>query len=263
MLSLGLRSILALILAQAGCSRFGFNARRGDGLDGSRPVPRDATRRSDGQARDAGPAHQLASDAMAPARPDLGRRDAGSDARLATTYLRVLEDANVAAGSPDQVRGDEAVLTPGFCTSPANGNMRSWLKFDLSSLPAGVTILEARVGLLFVAHWGTQDYELHRSARDDWTERALTWNNQPAYDPEVLATIAAFSEDNVWKSLDVTGAAAREFAGDKRLTLVLTGATLFDPLTTPDHHENYANSKESEGMDLHPTLSIVYTRVGP
>lgn len=260
MLQFGLRALLALLLAQAGCTRFGFDPRRRNGADGAGSPPRDATRDHDAQARYPDAAHSLASDAEAPSPPDLGQPDAATGVPVTTAYFPALEDTNVATGSPDQPRGAAAELTPGYCAAPSNGNMRSWLKFDLSSLPADATILSASLRLVFFAHWGTQDYEIYRSAHDDWSEGTLTWNTQPAYDPEVLATVPAFEEDNVWKSWDLTVAATRELAGDQRLTLVLAGATLFDPSTTPEHHENYARSKEGAGTDTDPILSVTYRR---
>lgn len=63
MLQFGPRAQRALSLAQAGCTRFGFDPRRRSGADGSNSPQRDATREHDAQARYPDAAHRLASDA--------------------------------------------------------------------------------------------------------------------------------------------------------------------------------------------------------
>jgi hypothetical protein len=63
-----------------------------------------------------------------------------------------------------------------------------WFKFDIPS--AGSTIADASLALTLGPGAGTVDLELRSSADTSWSETGLTWSNQPALDPNVLATAA-------------------------------------------------------------------------
>ena len=194
-------------------------------------------------------------------RPDTSRPDTAipdtsepEDAGITTVELPPFADSWLRQGSPDSPGGDSPELAVGYCTAGSNGNMRIWLRFDLSALPQGASILAAGVELYFHTHWGGQDYLVRHSAVDSWDENSLTWNSQPAYGPEVLDTVAAFSEDNGWKGWDVTAAVLQELGGDGELSLVIEGETM----SPADDEEHWAYSKEHTEPELAPRLVVSY-----
>ena len=224
--------------------------RSGDGRSDAPPS------RVDEIARDLPVVHEPTRDIVdlrpADARPRDARRP---DYGLLTLDIPSVEDLSVTDGSPDANFGGDEDLSLGYCTGPANGNMRIWLKFDLSAVTAGATVLKANLRLYFFIHWGTQDYPVYRSSSDSWSEAAITWNTQPATDAAPLSTCPSFNLDNVWRSWDVTPATQQELAGDKKLTLVVKGATLYSPTSTPDH-ENYARSRRCSDPAQRPSLQL-------
>jgi len=181
-----------------------------------------------------------------------------ADAGITTVDLPPAADAWLRQGSPDSSGGGGTHMTVGFCTGASNGNMKIWLQFDLSALPPGAFIVAAEVKLFFYEHWGSQPFPIHRSADDTWEEQSITWNNQPAYDPEILDTVAAFTENDVWRSWDVTVATTQEYEGDGDISLVVEGETLFDPGVATDDAESRAYSKEYAGSDFAPRLVVSY-----
>jgi hypothetical protein len=168
--------------------------------------------------------------------------------------LPVIEDASVKDGSPTASFGDSTELAMGFCGGSTNHNMRGWTKFQLAPLPGGAQVISAELRLFFFIHWGSQDYAVHRSATDTWSETSITWNTQPAEDPLPLATCPAFEVDNVWKTWDVTSAVKQELAGDKVLSLVVQGVNT----TPPTDQENYARSKDHSDPTTRPVLRVTY-----
>lgn len=179
-----------------------------------------------------------------------------ADRLIGILLLPVIADASVKDGSPDKNFGDSDELCLGFCSAAANNNMKSWIKLDLSPLPSNATIISARLNLYFFIHWNSQDYQLFYSAEDGWVEQDITWNNQPAADPTPLDTCPAFTVNKVWKSFDITPLVVQEVAGDKILSVMIQGATLFDPLSNPDDYENYAYSREAGDLNLRPYLEL-------
>ncbi|MEZ4330490.1 MAG: DNRLRE domain-containing protein [Myxococcota bacterium] len=95
--------------------------------------------------------------------------------------------------------GSELELQVGAENTPLpDKRYRSYLRFDLSALPAAFTLERARLRLF------TEIYtplpatvvELYRVADDGWSESGITWNNQPGPSGGVWATttVAALQE---------------------------------------------------------------------
>jgi len=82
------------------------------------------------------------------------------------------KDAWVDAGAPDTNHGDsEWFYGMGLLSSRA-----AFIEFDLSSLPAGSTVLSARITLWAEYRDGQIHFEPVASA---WDEMSITWANQP------------------------------------------------------------------------------------
>ena len=143
--------------------------------------------------------------------------------------LSPIADAQVASGNPTTNYG----VCVGTSTSCNNmfiqsssvssfGNERGWLKFDLSSIPAGSTITGATLQLW---NWKSTGASLPvevRSASDDsWTESGLTWNTQPTIGGILDTKTLAASTTNVLYSWNVGSFVQNEFAGDKTVSLLV------------------------------------------
>lgn len=89
------------------------------------------------------------------------------DQSLPTTNFGVL--GKMIAGSDTNVGG-----SAGLC--------RMWMKFDLSSIPAGSTINTAVVQEMFFfpfTGYVVATFDIKRCTDTSWTEGGLTWNNAP------------------------------------------------------------------------------------
>ncbi len=72
-----------------------------------------------------------------------------------------------------------------FVQNYSFGNARSYVLFDVSSIPASATIEEARVELYYCLCDGIDDIAVYPAAAA-WTASTVTWNDQPG--PENLGT---------------------------------------------------------------------------
>jgi hypothetical protein len=262
--SFHLPTVVALAVAAQGCIVTADSTlwQRGDGRVDA-PVQYDATVRELPAGREAGGDRRLELRATEVRPADLRPADLrpidskppDHTLQLLTIELEAVEDASVKDGSPTTAFGGSDELAMGYCSGTTNGNMRSWLKFDFASLPSGATIQQAELRLFFLIHWGSQDYPVHRSTTDSWSEATITWDTQPSIDPTPLFTCPAFYVDNVWRSWDVTTAAQQELAGDKKLSLLIKGATHY-PAGSATDYENYAYSRQCTDPALRPKLHL-------
>jgi hypothetical protein len=110
-----------------------------------------------------------------------------------------------------------------------DGMTRSWVKFDLSSIPDGVVITSASFRAYLTDEWNfTQDAAigLYYSADDSWSESGITWNNQPEFAavPSDVIDGPAGPEmfvNGTWYEWEVTSDVEEALTGDKMLTEVL------------------------------------------
>ncbi len=101
-----------------------------------------------------------------------------------TVTLEPVADAKVREGDPDGNYGTTADLrVESYYRFFVRNDHRSYLRFDLSSIPPGSTILSAK----FMIYCTEADYKaddsftavLHFCGDDSWEETTITWNNQP------------------------------------------------------------------------------------
>ena len=125
-------------------------------------------------------------------------------------------DAEVASGSPNSNFGSNSNLY--LETSSAAGTFgveRAWLKFDVSSIPAGSTITRATLQLWNWKSTGAALPAEVRSASDDtWTEAGITWNSQPVIGNVLDTTTLASGTTNVAYSWNVTSFVQSELTND-------------------------------------------------
>jgi uncharacterized repeat protein (TIGR02543 family) len=123
---------------------------------------------------------------------------------------------------------------------------RTYLKFDLSSLPSGTEIDSA---ILHLFRSGADNVPSAYSTTDDWTEDGITWNNQPG--PGALEDSSG-TVSGSWIEWDITSYAGSEFEGDKVLSVVLK----FDPESELYQHADFTSREGT--LNQRPWLEISY-----
>jgi hypothetical protein len=90
-------------------------------------------------------------------------------------------DSYVTQGAAGFNYGDEVLMdVQSLKQGPNHKNRRSFVKFDVSSIPASSTVSAATLTLCATAvPSATRTYEVH-AASADWAEMTITWSNQPA-----------------------------------------------------------------------------------
>ena len=140
--------------------------------------------------------------------------------------LAPIADAQVASGSLGTNFGTSNNLFIQSSTATGTfGVERAWLKFDLSSIPAGSTITGATLQLWNWKSTGPSMPVEVRSATDDtWTETGITYSNQPAFGSVLDTQTLASGAVNLWYSWNVTSFAQSQFGGDKIVSLLVKPA---------------------------------------
>src|SRR4051794_13895962 len=137
-----------------------------------------------------------------------------------TTTLNATADSRVQAAQPDSNYGAYNLMAQ-------LGAIRSYLKFDLSSLPAGrVTQATLRVAPLSSSSTGLESFAV---ADVDWTEPEITWSNQPGPIGSFVGQTGGWSDTPAWVSMDVTSIVAGK-TGDVSMIVEAvdsSGPTLF------------------------------------
>ncbi|MGQ9514319.1 MAG: CBM96 family carbohydrate-binding protein [Thermoproteota archaeon] len=103
---------------------------------------------------------------------------------------------------------------------------RSWVKFDLSSIPSGSTIDSAFLTFYVYSHYQASNriYGAYYSNNDAWTETGITWNNQPSFNPSYTsnATFVPNLKGEGWLCWDVTLDVRNDMVpGDMKSTWVI------------------------------------------
>jgi len=103
------------------------------------------------------------------------------DAAAATTTLTLLptQDTYVDSALPDASFADAEVLRLGRTSIIAVTSQRSYLQFDVSSIPAGAVIQSAALDLF--QSKGTDNAVMLYRGLNAWDATKTTWNNQPDY----------------------------------------------------------------------------------
>jgi len=137
---------------------------------------------------------------------------------------------------------------------------RTWVRFDLSSIPGGATITSAKLKLYYYSYDGTnpsgRTIECHHCTDDSWTETGITWGNAPntqcagsATDSETVP--ASYG----WMEWVVTSDVQSDFSGDKKSSWRLkdsseVGNTACNVIWA---------SKEHATATWRPILEVTYT----
>ena len=99
-----------------------------------------------------------------------------SIASAETVTIPPTDDSYVNQRDPDENYNRHRYLE---VKSKSNKNMRTFIKFDISSIPVETTIISAKLRLyMYNAPGSSRIYDIHR-VTGYWTETGITWNNQP------------------------------------------------------------------------------------
>lgn len=155
--------------------------------------------------------------------------------------------ADTWAGSaqPDLNHGTELTMLVG-------PQERSFLRFDLSGIPAGATITVAELTVCRANSSGSARTHELRAATTAWTETGLTWNTMPSLAASAIHTIAVPSS---------TGCVVTSVKEDVQAWVL--GAASFGWRIT-DLDEASAplvayQTREEPVSGLRPTLQVTYT----
>jgi hypothetical protein len=128
---------------------------------------------------------------------------------MATTVLYPSHDAPVRAGAPNATAPNQLYLGVGYDNGwlyGSTGLVRSYLRFDLSSLPVDSTITSATLRVYQAAG---QDYpDVRRTitfyrVTGSWNESSVTWNNRPGY-AEAVGSVRTTYDFQDWLEVDLT-----------------------------------------------------------
>jgi hypothetical protein len=134
-------------------------------------------------------------------------------------------------------------------------NERSFVKFDLSTIPPDVVITSAVLALYVNSVPSeSRNYEVQRVA-GDWTEGGITWNNQLGVSGTAI-TNSTGTANNVWLYWDVKTDVQAFYSG----SVNNYGWRIKDSAedSSPPKKETSFNSKESGVADRRPRLEITY-----
>ncbi|MFQ5999299.1 MAG: PKD domain-containing protein [Candidatus Bathyarchaeia archaeon] len=138
---------------------------------------------------------------------------------------------------------------------------RTYIKFDLSSIPSGKSITSAKLYLHCVFANPTSSVQVNvNETGDSWSEGAITWNNAPSVGAFVASTdVGGVNQSYFW---DITSYAQTEYSGDKILSVVVKFLQDDPSQNNPNYERKFA-SKENSDVSIRPYLEIVYTTTPP
>ena len=173
-------------------------------------------------------------------------------------------DADVVQGFPNVNYGGDSRMWTGYdyatCHpgTPSGEVSRALMHFDLSGIPAGKTISQARlyfhvVGACAYNASGSARTITARRVKGSWSESSVTWGTQPGYAESYGSTSIPLSEPLGWYSLDVTNL-VRGWANG---SVSNNGLALIGPEGTSNGCVRFSIATREWGAYA-PYLSIIY-----
>ncbi len=109
---------------------------------------------------------------------------ASDTVQVSNATLRPLADTYVDSSQPDEsFAAGEALLLGQIVSGSGTSSWRTLLRFDLSAIPAGSTVLDAELALFQSDAAPIRESSIMLyTIGDDWADEKTTWNNQPLYE---------------------------------------------------------------------------------
>lgn len=146
-----------------------------------------------------------------------------------------------------------------FQQSQDNWERRTWLEFNLSSVPEGATVDVAILRLYCDSALETYDVYAHSSSDASWTELTLTWSNMPSYNNTSM-DVEQVATPNRWYNWSVTYAVQKAVDGIHEepniVTIVLQETSFRSPVS-------YVTFSSKEDSSHHPELTVHWSGVVP
>lgn len=132
-------------------------------------------------------------------------------------------DAHVWDGAPANNYGTATSMQVKDVSTSGGYDRVACVRFPLSSLiaPARVATLKLKVVGLGAEGAGNRTVEVRQLAADAWGETTLNWNNRPATNGALIATITDAGTIGQTYSIDVTSYVNAQYAGDKVVSFAL------------------------------------------
>ncbi|MEA2089133.1 MAG: PKD domain-containing protein, partial [Thermoproteota archaeon] len=174
-----------------------------------------------------------------------------------TSHLCSSEDSWVEAEFPDGNHGSDTSLR---VKSDAR-TRRSYLKFDLNSIPDGKSITSVKLYLYctYKDHHSSVEIYVHETS-DNWDEASITWHNAPAVGS--LITSILVNGTGQYYCWNITPYGQTQYSGDKTLSIVVK-LLLDDPTQNNPNLARYFASKEYDGTAKDPYLEVIYEDTPP
>jgi hypothetical protein len=164
------------------------------------------------------------------------------------------KDAFVIEDYPDMNLGNNPMLYVGYY-SPTQPKFRTYLYFDVSSssLPSDAVVTSAYLKLHQWGFWGTGSLPIGLyQVTEDWTEGAITWNNQPGSSSDAESTDSVYSSStDTWRSWYIKDLLKGWLDGS-----ITNYGMLLKPVSEPATNLVYFDS--SDNSTLRPQLLISY-----
>ena len=147
-------------------------------------------------------------------RGDISGADEGTGAGAVEVILLPLEDTADWSGDPDypaNMANNEVVVTVAEEITSDPDAKRTFIKFNVSSIPAGATIMLASL-MLYKSAVGenhvslpdsTMEFSIHR-VTESWSGNTLIYLNSPAFTVERYGEIYTAGYKQTWSELDIT-----------------------------------------------------------
>ncbi len=172
-----------------------------------------------------------------------------------TTLQPSTADSYIMQNDPNKNCGTENLMW--VDSKVGNENWRSFVRFDLSSIPAGSTISSATLSLRMKdAPGASRALELQRVSAS-WGESSITWNNQPGVSGSAVTTSTGTSPE-VWLTWNVT-ADVRDFIQYQSATNYGWRTKDQTENSSTEYKESFYTRDETSQTTRRPRLSINYT----
>ncbi|MCL6579223.1 MAG: PKD domain-containing protein [Candidatus Bathyarchaeota archaeon] len=174
-----------------------------------------------------------------------------------TSKLYPISDSWVEAEFPNDTHGSDNNLR----VKSDSRTRRSYLKFDLNSIPNGKTITSVKLYLYCTYADANPSVEIYvHETGDDWNEASITWNNAPTVGASITSiSVGGTGRYYCW---DITLYGQTQYLGDKILSVVVK-LLLDNPAQDNPNLARYFASKEYTCTAQDPYLEVIYENTPP